>query len=228
MVEYSTRVSCTWQVRYTKYMNIDFYFDPSCPFCWITSRWLLVVSNERDINVTWKPFSLALKNDELTADSTPHGKGHRNAHRLLRVMMAANKEHNASLIDMYTTSGISHHVAGMEIDDDLIMNVLDEYGLPETLLSQANDDAHDAALQQYITDATDIAGQDIGVPTIIFTATDGTKQGFFGPVLQELPEKAEALELWDGLSKMATNTSFYELKRSRPSGGPDVFSTAKC
>ena len=209
-------------------MNIEFYFDPSCPFCWITSRWLLMVSNDRDITISWKPFSLALKNDELESDHTPHSKNHRGAHRLLRVMMAANQNHNASLIEMYTTSGISHHVAGDAFDDELITNVLTEHDLPRELLDAADTDTYDKLLQESIEDATSIAGDDIGVPTIIFEANDGSKQGFFGPVLQELPDKEAALDLWDGLSKLATNTSFYELKRSRPNSGPDVFSTAKC
>jgi len=187
-----------------------------------------MVSGDRDINVEWKPFSLALKNDELTNDVTPHSKNHRDAHRLLRVMTAAHAKHNTPLIDMYTSTGISHHVAGMAIDDELIAGMLEEYKLPASLVEQADNDNYDDQLQKTLTEATDIAGQDIGVPTIVFTAKDGSKQGFFGPVLQELPDKAEALELWDGLSKLATNTSFYELKRSRPSGGPDVFSTAKC
>jgi len=187
-----------------------------------------MVSGDRDITIQWKPFSLALKNDELTKDVTPHSQNHRGAHRLLRVMAAAHAKHNTPLIDMYTSTGISHHVAGIAIDDELIAGMLEEYKLPADLVEQADNDNYDEQLQRTLTDATDVAGQDIGVPTIVFTATDGSKQGFFGPVLQELPDKAEALELWDGLSKLATNTSFYELKRSRPSGGPDVFSTAKC
>lgn len=189
-----------------------------------------MVSTERDITIEWKPFSLALKNNELADDAfeTPHAAGHRAAHRVLRVMMAAHATHGTSLIDMYTTSGISHHVAGMDMDDELITNLLDQYTLPHELLEAADSEEYDEKLHDSISSATDVAGDDIGVPTIVFVATDGNKQGFFGPVLQTLPAKDEALDLWDGLSKLATNTSFYELKRSRPSDGPDVFSTAKC
>lgn len=211
-------------------MNVTFFFDPSCPFCWITSRWLLMVSGECDISITWQPFSLAIKNDHLEPrEGEPeHAPLHRSAHRVLRVMMAAVEQNNADLIKLYTTSGIKHHVAGFDFDDEHIREVLNENALPESLLSAADDTSYDAKIKASMQQAIDVAGNDIGVPTIIFTANDGTKQGFFGPVLQTLPDLPEALELWDGLSKLATNTSFYELKRSRPPGDPDVYSTAKC
>lgn len=211
-------------------MQISFYFDPCCPFCWITSRWLLMVSGERDLEVTWRPFSLALKNDELdpaTPDKTEHGDMHRAAHRVLRVMLAA-EDRGAKLIELYTAFGIPYHLAGDAYDDNLIAKVLERQGLPAALASAADDTSYDEQLAVSIKSATDVAGQDIGVPTIIFTATDGSQQGFFGPVLQELPGLEAALKLWDGLSLLASNKDFYELKRSRPDGQPDVASTAKC
>lgn len=210
-------------------MNVVLYFDPICPFCWITSRWLLQVSGKRDINITWRPFSLALKNNSFdTASGSPHRDSHIASHRLMRVMIAAEVNHSASLLDLYTTAGIKIHLVGDEINDELISEVLVEHKLPANLLKAADDDRYDDQLSSIIKTATDIAGDDIGVPTIIFTNEKGAEQGFFGPVLQELPELEQSLELWDGLSKLATNSSFYELKRSRPSGTPDVVSTAKC
>ncbi|HEY5268418.1 MAG TPA: DsbA family protein [Candidatus Saccharimonadales bacterium] len=209
-------------------MNIEFYFDPSCPFCWITSRWLLIASDHRDINITWKPFSLAIKNKQLNGkDKSKYSEIARSSHRVLRVMLAAQDE-GASLIDLYTDFGIKHHVAGDEFDDKLITKVLAKHKLPVNLLKCANDTNYDKRLRASIKNATDVCGKDIGVPTIIFILEDGSKNGYFGPVLQDLPELEESLKLWDGLSLLATNKSFYELKRSRPSGGPDVFSTARC
>ncbi|MCA9340901.1 disulfide bond formation protein DsbA [Candidatus Saccharibacteria bacterium] len=211
-------------------MNVEFYFDPSCPFCWVTSRWLLMVSGHRSITIDWKPFSLALKNDELTQrdDEGQHANLHRASHRVLRVFAKASELHGIKLIDLYTSSGIKHHVAGFEMNNEHIAEVLTDNNLPKNLLAYADDTSIDSDLSTSLAQATAIAGQDIGVPTIIFQNKAGDKQGFFGPVLQELPDLDEALDLWDGLSKLATNSSFYELKRSRPSGGPDVFSTAKC
>lgn len=214
-------------------MKVTFYFDPSCPFCWITSRWLLMVRGQRELEVNWRPFSLAIKNDELSGDKTKakgkteHGELYRSSHRVLRVMQAAEAK-GAALIDLYTDFGIAHHIAGDDFDDALIAHVLEKHGLPADLARAADDTSYDKQLAASIQSATDVAGQDIGVPTIVFTAADGSKSGFFGPVLQALPDLDEALKLWDGLSQLATDQNFYELKRSRPSGNPDVFSTAKC
>lgn len=207
--------------------KVIFYFDPSCPFCWITSRWLLMVSGKRDITIQWRPFSLAIKNDELAESKFPDTR-HGAAHRVLRVMVAAEAQHGASLVDLYTTAGFKFHGAGIAYNDALIADLLSEHNLPDNLLEAADSAEYDEQLYASIKSATDIAGDDIGVPTIVFTTDSGEQQGFFGPVLQTLPGLEESLDLWDGLSKLATNTSFYELKRSRPDGGPDVASTTKC
>lgn len=216
---------------YTMYsMDVDFYFDPACPFCWITSRWLLMVSGQRDVTITWRPFSLAIKNDALDPakpDKTGHGDLHRGSHRVLRVMRAAEAR-GAALIDLYTDFGIAHHIAGDAFDDDLIAKILAKHKLPAELAAAADDTSYDKDLTASIKTAVDVAGEDIGVPTIVFTTADGRRNGFFGPVLQTLPDMDAALRLWDGLSLLATDDNFYELKRSRPDGDPDVYSTAKC
>ncbi len=214
------------RMYYTSSMKIVFYFDPSCPFCWITSRWLLTVTNERDVQVTWKPFSLAIKNELLDPAADPHCKIHKSSHRVLRVMMAAKANHGASLIELYSWIGSKFHIDSQSYNDELIIAMLEAFTLPVQLLRAADDTSYDSELRESIQLATNVAGKDVGVPTIVFTNKNGDQQGFFGPVLQELPEKQAGLELWDGLSKIATNSSFYELKRSRPGGLPDVQSTA--
>lgn len=209
-------------------MDVAFYFDPCCPYCWVTSRWLLRVSGEREVRIEWRPFSLALKNDELSGkNTTSSADTHRAAHRVLRVMLAAEAK-GAKLIDLYTDFGIPFHLAGDELDDALIAKVLAKHNLPAELAQAADDASYDKALEDSIKSATDVAGQDIGVPTIVFTATDGSKNGFFGPVLQELPDMEGALRLWDGLAQLAADKNFYELKRTRPDSKPDVYSAAKC
>jgi len=208
-------------------MNIKFYFDPSCPFSWITSRWLLQVAKERDIDISWLPFSLALKNDDLEGKSIPHGQAHASSHRLLRVMLSAEEKYQTPLIDLYTVAGTKHHIGGQEFNDEFITEFLDQQKLPEDLIEAAIETAYDKKLQVYINQAVAVAGKDIGVPVIVFVNESGIKQGFFGPVLQKLPNKGESLNLWDGLSKLARSESFYELKRGRPHETPDVASTAK-
>lgn len=210
--------------------TIEFYFDPSCPFCWITSRWLTQVSAEREIDITWRQFSLALKNDELTQrdDETVHAAAHRGAHRVHRVIAQAVASYGASASELYSEFGMRFHIMEQEFSDNMIRTVLADKNLPEELLTAADDTSLDTALQTEIDSAIDAAGTDIGVPTIVFRSKDGTRLGYFGPVLNELPSTLqESLDIWDGLEKLATSPSFYEIKRARD-GGPNVFSAARC
>lgn len=209
-------------------MKIDFFIDPCCPFCWITSRWLVDVQAEREIDVTWKPFSLSLKNGELGNDDTSQkASSHNQSHRVLRVMQQAEAEHPGIIGDLYSRFGKQYFIDKKPYDNDTIAAVLSSANLPSSLIEKADDSDVDDVLQQSIDEAVSIAGEDIGVPTIVFHNDDGAKIGYFGPVLQTLPDKAAGLTLWDGLSQLAQDTNFYELKRSRPSGGPDVASTGK-
>lgn len=215
---------------YTKCMNITFYFDPSCPFSWITSRWLLRVSDQRDISVTWKPFCLAIKNDELTSqpNEDQHAPAHRDALRTLRLLLDLDKNQGVALIDGYTASGMIKHIMGDPLDDAGLRSMLANLGLPESLLAAADDASYDSFLQDTLAEAIAVVGNDVGVPTVVFEHADGSKLGYFGPVLQKLPELPEALKIWDGLAQLATVKSFYELKRGRPSGAPNLASTARC
>lgn len=187
-----------------------------------------MISSDRDVKIEWKQFSLALKNGSLEGkDKTSAADEHAAAHRVHRVILAASKQ-GAKLIDLYTAFGIPYHLGGEKFDDELIKSVLEQQNLPVDLLNAADDESLDIELQKSLDEATAVAGQDIGTPTIIFVLEDGSKNGFFGPVLNELPDKTDALRLWDGLSQLAADKNFYELKRTRPSGDPDVYSTAKC
>lgn len=187
-----------------------------------------MVQPERDLDIEWKQFSLALKNDALAGnDKTSSAATHLAAHRIHRVMLAASQQ-GASLIDLYTAFGIPFHIGGEDFDDNLIKDVLDSKNLPADLLAAAEDTSLDASLEASMNEAIEVAGNDIGVPTIVFEQDGGKKAGYFGPVLETLPDKPEALKLWDALATLASDSNFYELKRSRPDGGPDVYSTAKC
>lgn len=188
-----------------------------------------MVADERDIEIVWKPFCLAIKNqsDSGELDTSPHASTHREAHRVLRVMLAALLvDPNLQLIDLYSSFGAEFHVRGQAYDDTLITKQLDKFNLPAEIIKSADNDKFDEKLRQSITDATSIVGQDTGVPTIIFVNSEGVKTGFFGPVLQRLPEKQAGLKLWDSLLGLAVSQDFYELKRTRPSGMPDTASTA--
>lgn len=142
--------------------------------------------------------------------------------------MLAAQQHGIELIDSYSLFGLKHHMAGFPYNDEWIANVLEELGAPADLISAADDSSLDAKLQSELDAAIEVVGEDVGVPTIVFTLDDGTRQGYFGPVIREIPELDEALKLWDGLANLATVKSFYELKRSRPNGGADTSSSAVC
>lgn len=208
--------------------RIEFFYDPCCPFCWITSRFLLEVSAERDVDVTWRPFSLAMKNNELAGDDdavNEHGEMHRSSHRVLRVITKAAEQHGASVIDLYSAFGRRFHLDHEKYDDAMIADVLAAAGLPAGLAKAADDTSLDEGLQASIDSAVEAVGDDTGVPTIVFVSDDGQRRGFYGPVLQELPSKEDALRLWDSLVGLVSVPAFYELKRTRPEGMPNTAST---
>lgn len=212
-------------------MNVTFYFDPSCPFSWITSRWLLVAqSQDSSIEINWQPFALALKNNETTQtpDESHYAQSHRDSLRVLRIMLAAHQNHDFDLLKLYSAFGMQKHIMFEEFTDEVVQNVLTELSLPSSLINEADSAEYDEILQDAINTAIEVVGNDIGVPTLVFTLEDGTKQGYFGPVLQSLPSKEDSLKIWNGLSRLATTKEFYELKRNRPSGLPDTPSTARC
>ncbi|MFN8015985.1 MAG: DsbA family protein [Acidimicrobiia bacterium] len=197
-------------------MNIDFYFDPSCPWCWITSRWLCEVSTERDLNINWIGFSLAMKNDELTGnDTTGHLEAHTTSHQVLRIIEAIAKAENIDRGLLYTEFGYAYHLNSKLDDDNFIEKVIEKLNLDPKYIEQGNNKELDVSLQSNINQAISIVGDDVGVPLIIFENEKGEKQGFFGPVLSKLPEKELGLELFDGLAKFAACSEFYELKRTR-------------
>lgn len=205
-------------------MNVSFYFDPACPWCWVTSRWLSDVATKRDINITWQPFSLALKNKILGKDPNSlsgHDKQQQASHRVLRVIEAA-VESGGDRGKLYGDIGKMRHVEGYDYTDTEIELMLSLSRLDPNLVTSADNNSYDAALGQSLTEAIGIAGDDIGAPLIVFETKDRQKVGYFGPVLMRQPTGQGALDLWDGLSKLASSKDFYELKRSRPAGGPDT------
>ena len=210
-------------------MKVDFYFDPACPWCWVTSRWLTDVSTQRDITINWQPFSLAMKNDELgknEKDLSKYGVSHLRSHRALRVIEAA-VEAGGDRGKLHSDIGKMHHVEGYDYTDTEIELMLNLSQLDPALAKAADDESHDKTLRQSLDQAIGIVGEDVGVPLIVYESRDGQKTGYFGPVLMRQPAGQDALDLWDGLSKLAASKDFYELKRSRPAGGPDTKGPAR-
>ena len=196
--------------------RVDFFFDPVCPWCWITSRWLVDVAEHRDLEINWRTFSLRIKNRDVEMDET-YVNGHERGLRALRVVEAARSEHGESaVLPLYTELGRRYH-HDKDRDADL-GDVLEAAGYERALASAADDDSWDAVIEASMKDALDLVGDDVGVPIISF---DGNA-GFFGPVLSPAPTGEAAAQLFDSLHAMATLDGFWELKRTRTN--PPMFS----
>jgi 2-hydroxychromene-2-carboxylate isomerase len=196
--------------------NADFWFDPLCPFAWITSRWILEVEKVRDISVTWHVMSLAYLNKDRDLP-----QDYRDllapAWGPVRVCIAAEQKHGKDvLLPLYTALGERIHPGGRSLKDEpdagraLIAEALAEAGLEPELVEAMDDSSYDAAVAESHHRGMDQVGDDVGTPTIAFEGA-----AFFGPVLSAIPRGEEAGQLWDGCVAVAKVPYFYELKRSR-------------
>lgn len=197
------------------------WFDPICPWAWMTSRWLMEVEKIRDIDVTWSVMSLAVLNEHRHDLDAAYQELMDNAWGPVRVIIAATEEHGESVIKpLYDAMGERIHHRKMHDFDKIIAEALDEVGLPAELAKAAHHKTGDAALRRSHKRGISLVGTDVGTPII---AVEGV--AFFGPVVSPSPKGEDAGRLWDGCVLVAGTPGFFELKRTRTVG--PIFDAAK-
>jgi 2-hydroxychromene-2-carboxylate isomerase len=190
--------------------SADFWFDPLCPFAWITSRWMLEVEQVRDIKVRWRVMSLYFLNKDRDRSADYQAKVARGL-PIGRVLIANEQRVGPdALAPLYTAFGTRIHHEKQEVGRDLVVTALADAGLPADLVDAMEDPSYDEALRSSHQEAMDRVGDDVGTPTIAFNDSS-----FFGPVLSRIPRGEDAGRVWDGTIALAEFPYFFEIKRIR-------------
>lgn len=203
--------------------DLDFYFDPVCPFAWMTSKWVRMVARQRDYDVDWRFISLRMINAHIDYDAHfPPGyeEGHSAGLKMLRVAAKLRAEQGREAVGpLYLAIGhrlfdippeeMSPHPQG---SPQFLAPILEELGLSDDLLEALEDNGFDAEIRAETDGALSLTGKDVGTPILHFRPPEGT--AFFGPVISRLPSPEQAAELWDHVLGLASFPGFAELKRS--------------
>ncbi|MFE4492157.1 DsbA family protein [Streptomyces niveus] len=199
---------------------VDFWFDPICPWAWMTSRWMLEVEKVRDVEVSWHVMSLAVLN-EPKMDELPerYREGMKAAWAPVRVVIAAQQLHGDEVVGkLYTALGTRIHNKAEGNGPETIAAALADAGLPADLIEYADKDTYDTELRASHKEGIDKVGQEVGTPVISVPGSDGEQIAFFGPVVTPAPKGEEAAKLWDGTLMVSSIPGFYEIKRTRTQG----------
>ena len=206
-------------------VDLEFFFDPMCPWAWITSRWVKEVQELRQYSVIWKPISLKLLNANQTAEwyNDEYKRGHAAGHDALRTACAlvdhlGGNEGNEAVDRFYTALGTAAHKNGRrdEFRDNtaqFIDECLANAGL-NTTLNQTGQSTFDDAIATSTSVALERTGKDVGTPILTFHPGQANEGSFFGPVIARIPRGEEALKLWNAVEVVATTPGVAELKRT--------------
>jgi len=193
---------------------VDFWFDPACPWAWMTSRWMDEVAAQRDVDVRWHVMSLAVLNEGRDDLPPVYRELMDTAWAAVRVIIAAERDHGDKVVKpLYDAMGTRIHPGGRKDTAAVILEALEEVGLPADLAEVGETDEVDDLLRASHARGIGLVGQDVGTPVV---AIDGV--GYFGPVVTPAPRGEDAVRLFDGLVALTRVPGFYELKRTRTDG----------
>ena len=200
--------------------DLEFYFDPVCPWAWITSRWVTNVQQLRNYEVSWKFISLRMVNAERGyAGNSVYEQIHNAGLAGLRVASAARAQGgNASVAAVYTALGNAIHIGGRreELVNDpksFLLSIVADAGLPAEVASAYEDSTHDEVIRYETEAALSCTGKDVGTPILTFNPKSANEASLFGPVISKAPKGDEAMKLWDAVQTIA-ESGVAEIKRS--------------
>jgi len=201
-------------------MKVDYWLDPVCPWCWMTSRWIVDVAPRRHLDIRWRSISLKMKNADVS--DHPYEGLYKSSHRLLRVMEAARAGEGDGVVGgLYAEYGERIHV-----DQDLEFDpaeALGAVGLDRRYADAADEESWDEIIAVDMAEGLALTGQDVGTPLIAFDDIEGTRVGIFGPVISRTLDHETGLRLWDSVYGAAGIPGFWELKRTRTESAEEGF-----
>ena len=191
--------------------TVDFWFDPLCPWAWLTSRWMLEVEKVRPVETRFHIMSLTVLNENREELSDKYKALMSRAMGPVRVCAAAEATKGADILrPLYTEMGTRIHNEGRGFEDDVLADAVAALGLPAELMEATSSTEYDDAIRASHKDGIDRVGMEVGTPVI---SVEGTS--FFGPVVTPMPKGEDAGKLWDGVRLVANTDGFFELKRTR-------------
>ncbi len=199
---------------------VDFFVDPSCPWAWLTSRWIREVAPQRELEVTWRSYCLEIRDDYGVAPAVPEKlrdvviAAHALSHRMLRIFEAARAQHGEDAVDsLYDEWGRRFFDRSNAHDDALLTDCLTAAALDPTIIGAADDDKWDAPILDAMEVAYTYGGPKTQTPTIVVYANP--PHGFKGPVMAPAPTGEAALRLWDAIGVLSAEPGFFEITRPR-------------
>ena len=191
-------------------MDATYFFDPACPFTWLTSRWLVSVAPARDVTVQWRAFSLSILNGgDVPEQYRTMMEASSRALRLVEALRADRRHDDIGVV--YAELGARTFEAQVPLSDEIVVAAAEAAGIvdPKTIL---DDETWDESVRESHNEAMASAGPDIGSPVLLI---EGAARGVHGPIIGDVPAEADALAMWDAVVPLARSASFFEIKRGR-------------